>query len=265
MKDLKLAIIGTGNIGSSIAEGILKTGQIKPENIMVTDQRNEPLEYFKTKGLKTSSSNLEAIEFADAIILSVKPHFVRSVLTEINPYLQTDRHIIISIAAGINIFDIESIIGKIPIFRVMPNIAIAIQESMTCIAESHTSKEQQKMVISLFSLLGKAVMIPEDLIMASTVLGSSGTAFALRFIRANMEGGIEMGFTPELAGIIAAQAALGAAKMILMNGTHPEVEIDKVTTPKGITIAGLNEMEQNGFSSSIMKGIMKAFEVKVKK
>lgn len=265
MNQMKFAIIGTGNMGSAIVDGFLKTGLIPAKNIFVTDQRPQPLEYFKAKGVGTSTNNSEAVEFADVIIIAVKPHFVKTVLTEIKPKLSVNRQILISIAGGITISDIEEVTGKMPIFRVIPNTAIAIQESMTCIADAYTSKPQQDLVLSIFDQLGKTVFIAEDMMMAATVLGSCGTAYALRYLRASMEGGIEMGFTAELAKTIASQTALGAAKILLQSGNHPEAEIDKVTTPKGITIAGLNEMEHNGFTSSIIKGLLKAFDVRVKK
>ena len=95
---------------------------------------------------------------------------------------------------------------------------------------------------------------------AATVLGASGIAFFMRYLRAATQGGIQMGFHPEEAQLIAVQTANGAAGLILQNGQHPEVEIDKVTTPQGCTIEGLNEMEHQGFSSSLIKGLMTSFQ-----
>jgi pyrroline-5-carboxylate reductase len=259
MNTLKFAIIGAGNMGSAIAEGFLKTGSIKAENIFITDQRAEPLDYFRTKGTRASQNNQEAVAFADVIILAVKPFLVKTVLDEIKGKLDQKHHILISIAAGITIRDIQESTGKLPLFRAIPNTAIAIQESMTCIAEANSTKEQQDKVLEIFDQLGKAIFIQEDLMNAATVIGSCETAFVMRFIRASVEGGVEIGFKPDVAQMIVAQTTLGAAKLLLATGNHPEQEIDKVTTPKGITIAGLNEMEHNQFSSSIMKGIMAAY------
>jgi pyrroline-5-carboxylate reductase len=259
MENLKFAIIGAGNMGSAIAEGFLKTGRIKAENIFMTDQRRTPLEYFEAKGVKTGSKNADAIAFSNVIILAVKPYHVKAVLQEIKPLLKEGIHMVISIAAGISIKDIEESIGKYPIFRTMPNTAISIQESMTCIAEANSTEEQQNKVLEIFNLLGKTVFINEDLIDAATVLGSCGTAYALRFLRASIQGGIEIGFNAEMAQLIAAQTALGASKLILETGHHPEQEIDRVTTPKGITISGLNEMEHQGFSSALIKGLITSF------
>jgi pyrroline-5-carboxylate reductase len=135
---------------------------------------------------------------------------------------------------------------------------------MTCIAQANSTKEQQEQVMQIFDLLGKAVLIPEDLMNAATVLGSCGTGYALRYVRASVEGGVEMGFTPGMAQTIVSQTMLGAAKLLLTTGNHPESEIDRVTTPKGTTIVGLNEMEHHGFSSSIIKGLIASFN-KMKK
>jgi pyrroline-5-carboxylate reductase len=137
MNNLKFAIIGAGNMGSAIAEGFLKTGKISASNIFITDQRSAPLEHFKSKGLKTGMNNREAVVFADAVIIAVKPYYVKTVLEEIKPALVPARQMIISIAAGITIANIEEVAGKMPVFRTMPNTAIAIQESMTCIAEAN--------------------------------------------------------------------------------------------------------------------------------
>jgi pyrroline-5-carboxylate reductase len=263
MKNTKFAIIGAGNMGSAIAQGFLKTGKIKPENIFITNRRPDPLEYFKTKGVNTGNDNLAIAHKADVIILAVKPFHVGAILEEIKPALDSNK-ILISIAAVITIKNIEEIIGKLPIFRAMPNTAISIQESMTCIANANASKEQQEKVLQIFDLLGKTVLIEEDLIDAATVLGSCGTAYALRYLRASIQGGIEIGFKPGIAQLIVAQTTLGATKLILETGNHPEQEIDRVTTPKGITIVGLNEMEHQGFSSAIIQGLVAAFN-KVKK
>lgn len=264
MKNLKFAIIGAGNMGSAIAEGLLKTGIITAGNIFMTDKRPNTLDNFKVKGVHTGDNNVKAASFADVVIIAVKPYHAKSVLEEIKTEIIPVKKLIISIAAGISISDIEEVTGKIPIFRTMPNTAISIQESMTCIAEANSSKEQQEMVLNIFNMLGKTVFISEDLINAATVLGSCGTAYALRFLRASIQGGIEIGFHAEMAQLIASQTILGAAKLILATGHHPEQEIDRVTTPQGITIVGLNEMEHQGFSSALIKGVITSYN-KIKK
>jgi pyrroline-5-carboxylate reductase len=261
MNNLKISIIGSGNMGGSIARGLLAAKAIPASSLLVTDTRNEALEPFKALGANVSTKNIEAVKFADIVIVAVKPWFVKTVLDEISPVLNSAKQMLVSIAAGISIADVQSSVGdNIPVFRVMPNTAIAIRESMTAIASANATEEQQKQIVAIFEQLGKAVIIHEDMINAATVIGSCETAYALRFIRASIEGGIEIGFTAAMAQTIVTQTVLGAAKLLLENGTHPEAEIDKVCTPKGMTIAGLNEMEHTGFSSSVINGVMAAYK-----
>ena len=161
---------------------------------------------------------------------------------------------------GVWIKDLQEMVGdQFALFRAMPNTAIAIQESMTCVCAHQASADQIKYATGLFDQLGKSVFIEEKLMDAATVLGACGTAFAMRYIRANIQGGIEIGFSAATASLIAAQTVKGAAELLLQKNTHPEQEIDKVTTPKGCTIAGLNEMEHQGFSSSLIKGIVTSY------
>jgi pyrroline-5-carboxylate reductase len=173
--------------------------------------------------------------------------------------------VLVSVVTGVSIRDMEEIIAKkLAVCRAMPNTAIAIRQSMTCLSFSQAREEQVQRVKDIFSRLGKVAVIDEKLMDAATVLGACGTAYAMRYIRANIQGGIEIGFDAATASLIAAQTVKGAADLLLEKGSHPEQEIDKVTTPKGCTIAGLNEMEHQGFSSSLIKGISASFQKIVK-
>ncbi|MFP5039782.1 pyrroline-5-carboxylate reductase [Parasediminibacterium sp. JCM 36343] len=259
--DKKIAIIGGGNLGSAIAEGLVNSGFIQPHNLLVTKRNIATLSVLESRGVAISSNNLDAAEFAGYIILAVKPFQIKDVLALLLPVLNPEKHVLVSVVTGIWVKDIEEVLGKaFAIFRAMPNTAIAIQESMTCISESNATKEQKDFVGDLFNQLGKSVFIEEKLMDAATVLGACGTAFAMRYIRANIQGGIEIGFSAATASLIAAQTVKGAAELLLKKNTHPEQEIDKVTTPKGCTIAGLNEMEHQGFSSSLIKGIVTSYK-----
>jgi pyrroline-5-carboxylate reductase len=259
MNNQTFSIIGGGNMGTAIAEGLIKSGLFKPENLIVADIRNKHLTSLKDKGVHVISDNKEAAKKASIILLAVKPYHVKSVLEEIKSSIDPSRQILLSIAAGVTCAQIEEVVGKMPIFRLIPNTAISIQESMTCISVANVKPEQEELVVNIFNKLGKAVVIGEELMNAATVIGSCGTAFALRFLRASMQGGIEIGFNSELAQLISAQTILGASKLILESGRHPEQEIDKVTTPQGITIVGLNEMEHQGFSSALIKGVITSY------
>ena len=251
----KIAIIGGGNLGSAIAEGLLISKFCKPSEITITKRIVSTLQNLKDEGVIISTDNADAVRNSGLVILAVKPYQVTGVLNSFKEELSS-KHILVSVVTGVLISEISEIIAiKLPVFRAMPNTAIAIRESITCLSFTNAAAAQINFVKNLFSTLGKVAMIDEKLMEAATVLGACGTAYAMRYIRANIQGGIEIGFDAATASLIAAQTVKGAAELLLQKGTHPEQEIDKVTTPKGCTIAGLNEMEHQGFSSSLIKGI----------
>jgi len=256
----KITIIGGGNLGSAIAEGLLKSKFCEPSDIIITKRKIETLQKLKEKGVKVISDNSEAVQKSEVVILAVKPYQVSDVLHSFKMQL-TQKHILVSVVTGVLISELQEIIKKnIPIFRAMPNTAISIEQSMTCLSYTNANESQAAMVEKMFSSLGRVVVIDEKLMEAATILGSCGTAYAMRFIRASIQGGIEIGFDVSTASLIVEQTVKGAAELLMQKGTHPEQEIDKVTTPKGCTIAGLNEMEHQGFSSSLIKGIAVSYK-----
>lgn len=260
METKKIAIIGAGNMGGAIVYGLLKSDYISPSGIFVADRKTSILEEMKTKGVTALENNADAARFADIIIIAVKPYHFKSVLHEIKAELNSGK-ILISIVAGVSLDQLQAEAGpEIPVFRVMPNTAIALQESLTCISANANAEPYVSEVEELFNRLGKTIIIPEELMAAATVLSSCGIAFALRYIRATMQGGIEMGFNADMAQFITAQTIKGATELVLQSGHHPEQEIDKVTTPRGITITGLNEMEHKGFSSALIRGLMTSYK-----
>ena len=247
-------------MGSAIAVGLIKSGFMQPADIMATDKRESSLEGMKKLGVTVGLDNTDAVKAADVVIFAVKPYHIAQVIEEIKPVLGPEK-IIISIVAGVGIDELGEMAGKnLPIFRVMPNTAIALQESLTCISSNENTAPHKKYVIDMFNKLGKTIEIGEELMAAATVLSSCGIAYALRYIRAAMQGGIEIGFSAEMAQFITAQTVKGATELILQSGNHPEREIDKVTTPMGVTITGLNEMEHKGFSSSLIQGVLASYK-----
>ena len=257
----KIAIIGGGNLGTAIAEGLIQSGFVLPDHILITKRNLSTLRYLEEKGVLVSNDNAEALRFADMVILAVKPFQVDDVLGAIKPLFDENRHVLVSVVTGISTAHIHGILNKkISTVRAMPNTAIAIQQSMTCISARDITSEQLDYVKDIFNQLGLVAVIEENLMNAATVLAACGTAYAMRYIRANIQGGIEIGFDAATASLIAAQTVKGAAQLLLQKNTHPEQEIDKVTTPKGCTIAGLNEMEHQGFSSSLIKGIVASYD-----
>lgn len=261
MRNKKIAILGGGNLGSAIAEGLIKSQFVNSGQITVTRRNLDAIGHLKALGAHITTENDTAIKNSDVIIVSLKPYNVKEVLESVKKHFDPDKHILISVVTGVLLKDLAAIVdGGLPIFRAMPNTAIAIQESVTCICHAHASAKQVEYVAELFNQLGITIPIDEKLMDAATVLGACGIAYALRFIRAATQGGIEIGFDAKTANLIAAQTVKGAAELLLKLNRHPEEEIDKVTTPKGCTIVGLNEMEHQGFSSSLIKGIGASFD-----
>lgn len=249
---MNIHIIGGGNLGVAIALGI--SDYTKGESIVITRRNIKSITYLQSKGIHVSDNNTHNIEAADIIILTIKPYQVENVLKEIHPKIQ--HKTILSAVSGVSIENTKKHVDPSnAVMRIMPNIAIQFGESATCISFEEKDKKQAEKVVSLFQQLGTAPVIEEKLMDAATVLGACGTAYALRYIRASMQAGIEIGFDSQTALAIAAQTAKGAAKMLLEEKVHPEQLIDRVTTPQGCTIVGLNEMEHQGFSSSLIKGI----------
>ena len=260
----KVAIIGAGNLGKSIADGLLKSKIINPENLILTRRTTSKLDNYSSKSVKITSNNIEAVKESNIIIFCVKPHKFETIVKEIVPHLKSDQ-IIISTVTGVDLKNISEIINKdISIFRAMPNTAISIQESMTCVSSKNKTDKNTELVQNLFNKLGKTVIIEDELMGAATILAASGIAFALRYIRASMQAGIEIGFESELAQSIASQTVKGASSLVVNSKLHPERELDKVTTPLGVTITGLNQMEFNGFSPSVIKGVLSSYD-KIKK
>ncbi len=253
MKENKIAVIGCGNIGTAIVKGLLKAKE-KANNIIISRRNKNYLKDLESYGCNVSDNKQAVIE-SKLIIITVGPSQISKLLDEISPYFTKD-HLIISIVAGVSISKIQTKIKlNIPIIRAMPNTAASLCESMTCLSSKSQFKRELKEAQALFNKLGTTLVVDESKMSSATALCACGIAFFLRAIRASSQGGIEIGFDSKEAFTIASQTARGAATLLLDDSTHPEQEIDKVTTPKGATISGLNEMEHQGFSSAMIKGI----------
>lgn len=264
---MKITIIGAGNIGGAIARGLAKGQMFKASDITCTAQSQATLDKIKSMNsdFVLSLDNIEAVKGADIIIIAVKPWRVEEIVDQIKGVVNHDKQIIVSVAAGVT-FDLlttyltkntgfDDCLAAPTIFRIMPNTAIEVLSSMTFVAARNASKEQIDLILRIFNELGNAMLVEERLMAAGTALASSGIAFALRYIRAAIEGGVELGFYPKQAQEIVVHTVKGAVDLLLENKSNPEMEIDKVTTPGGITIKGLNEMELSGFTSSVIRGL----------
>lgn len=253
---MKIAIIGAGNMGGAIARGLVQGSLIKASDITVSDLSEETLAKLKecVPAIQTTQNNQQAIENADLVMLAVKPWLMKEISSQLN--FQIEKQIIVSIAAGISLSDLADWTNSAAtLFRLVPNTAISELASMTLISSLNATPKQEELLLSLFNEMGLAMLIPEKQIPATTALTSCGIAFVLKYIQAGMQAGVEMGIYPKDAMKMVAQSVKGAAELILNNDTHPSVEIDKVTTPGGITIKGINELDHAGFTSAIIKAM----------
>ncbi|MBS1921374.1 MAG: pyrroline-5-carboxylate reductase [Bacteroidetes bacterium] len=253
---MKATIIGAGNIGMALAEGLTRASLCKKNEITITRRNAASLITQTEAGYKTSTNNREAIQNADIVFICVLPQQLNEVLIELQPAVDVKNQLFVSVVTGAHTQVFRDKLGNnLRIIRAMPNTAMKVGESMTCLAAANATRNDIELVQNIFNTLGQSIVINEDMMSAATALCACGIAFFLRTIRAASQGGVEIGFHAHDALKIAAQTALGAAKLLTVNKTHPEQEIDKVTSPKGCTIAGLNEMEHQGLSSALIKGI----------
>lgn len=256
-----LAVLGAGNIGLAVARGLVAGGSLPASRITLTRRHADKLQEVQNDGFVTTTDNLAAVAANDLVILAVEPGQLNDLLAEIRPSLNVARHVLVSVVSGATCAEIRERTGNAAaVVRAMPNTAIAVGESMTCLAAGAEDARGLDLARQVFSVVGATLVIDEELMSAATALCACGTAFFLRAIRAASQGGIEIGFHSNDALAMAAQTAKGAASLLLKRGLHPEREIDRVTTPRGATISGLNEMEHQGFSSALIRGITNSAE-----
>ncbi|GAA3634855.1 pyrroline-5-carboxylate reductase [Flavivirga jejuensis] len=256
---MKIAIIGTGNLGSSIAKGLINNKSFT--SLYLSDKNTSAVKGFENEDYVTlTNDNALAVEASDMVIFALQPKHIDHVLTNVASKI-TQNHVVISVAAGVAISRIEAIVGSDKnIIRVMPNTAISIGKSMTCLSANEKGQDKIGLAQKIFNQLGTTMVISEDLVQAATVICASGIAFWMRLVRATTQGAIQLGFEAEQAHELATQTCYGAASLLLESGRHPEQEIDRVTTPSGCTIEGLNAMEHEGLSSALIQGIVASFE-----
>ncbi|MCD8183288.1 MAG: pyrroline-5-carboxylate reductase [Bacteroides sp.] len=256
---MRTAIIGAGNMGGSIARGLAKGTIITAADIIVSNPSQGKLEALKAEfpAMQTTHDNQEAVTGADFIILAVKPWLIKPVVSELK---LKSKQILISVAAGIPFEELAHYVAdkEMTMFRLIPNTAISELESMTLIASRNATRDQEQLLLDIFNQMGLAMLLPEEKFAAATSMTSCGIAYVLKYIQAAMQAGIELGIRPQDGMRMVAQSVRGAAELILNNDTHPSVEIDKVCTPGGITIRGINELEHGGFSSTIINAIKKS-------
>jgi pyrroline-5-carboxylate reductase len=254
---MKIAIIGAGAMGGATVEGLIKGEQFKNEDITVADPSEAVIDKFAKTGVSVTTDNKLAAETADIVCVVVKPWLVERVLKDIKSELNPNKQILIVIAAGVSSASIKEWLGEQcpSLFLAIPNIAIAEMASMTFVVPVGASEEQVQTVVNIFDEMGTTLITDEQHLAAGTTLASCGIAYAMRYIRAAAEGGVELGFKADDAKKIVMQTMKGAVELLEASGLHPEAAIDLVTTPGGVTIKGLNEMEHAGFTSAVIRGL----------
>ncbi len=257
---MKISVIGVGAMGGATVEGLLKTTVIAPSDITVADPSQAAINRFAETGVSLTTDNQAAAAGADIVMVVVKPWLVEGVLTGLRDTLDYAHQLIVVIAAGVSLQAITGWLRKPTgpdprFFLVIPNTGIAVRESMTFIVPIGATEADIECVKQLFDQLGRTIITEERLLAAGTTLASCGIAYAMRYVRAAAEGGVEIGFKAHDATDIVLQTVKGAVALLQATGEHPESAIDKVTTPGGVTIKGLNEMEHAGFTSAVIRGL----------
>lgn len=255
---MKVSVIGTGAMGASVASGLIAYGKGKYE-ISASNPSAAPLRKLSEEGVTVTHDNREVVRGADVVVVAVKPWIVEGVLKEIKDEIDYERQTIVLIVAGVPGSQLAEWLerdGELPsLIIAMPNTAMSVARSMTFLVPVSDTNNRINEVVEMFDCLGETMVIDEMHLPAATALASCGIAYAMRYVRASVEGGVELGFKAQAAQRIVVQTLIGAAALLSEEGAHPESEIDKVTTPGGITIRGLNAMEHSGFTSAVINGL----------
>jgi len=250
--------LGAGNIGAAMIGGILKGGVADREHLMATERSAERAEEIARRFSipVRVGANREAAQWAEVILLAVKPLTVPQVLEEIRDELRPEQ-ILISLAAAVPIALIEKLIQKrLPIFRAMPNIPVVVDEGATAVAANGAvTAEQRRLVESIFQAVGYVVFLEEEMMHAVTALSGSGPAYIYMVIEALIDGGLKMGLSRDIATRLTEQTVLGAAKLVRETGLHPAILKDQVITPGGVTISAIHELEKHGLRSMLISAI----------
>jgi len=258
LKDQKIGVLGTGNMGEALVRGLVQSNSSDPQNIICTDVREDNLEAIqKEYGVLTTQDNVEAVKASDIVVYAVKPQIIASVLKETAKYLDMSK-LIISIAAGVPMAAIESCLQKdLRLIRAMPNIAVAVKEGATAIAAGkHALTDDIKLAKAIFDSVGRCVFIDENILMdAITGLSGSGPAYIFLIVDALADAGVKMGLSRQDALFLSSQTVLGAAKLLIETKEHPAQLKDRVTSPGGTAIAGIHTLEKGGLRTTLINGV----------
>ena len=252
---MKITVIGAGNMGGAIARALSVGTYSSPSEITCTARSAATLEKF-SKEFNLTTDNHEAVQDAELVIFAVKPWLMEEVVKDVAPYMDLDRQMVASVAAGVSFAQLHEWFGtETVMFRIIPNTAIEVGSGVTFISSCNASAGQKDMVVAMFEQMGCAFHVEESMMAAGTALASCGIAYAMKYIQASAAGGETLGFGPEEARKIVEYTVKGAAELLLSTGNPPQTEIDKVTTPGGLTMKGLNAMEESGFTQAVNNGL----------
>jgi len=258
LKDKKISMIGTGNMGEAIVSGLVASGSSNPKDIICTDIREDQLASVEEKyGVVTTTNNTEAVEAGEIVIYAVKPQIIALVLRETASALDMSK-LVISIAAGVPLIAIESSLNKkLRLIRVMPNIAAFVRESATVVAAGENATENDiKVAMAIFDSMGKSIFIKENILMdAITGLSGSGPAYIFLIVEALADAGVKVGLSRQEALFLSTQTVLGAAKLLLETQEHPGRLRDMVTSPGGTAIAGIHTLEKGGLRTTLINAV----------
>ncbi|MBC8094194.1 MAG: pyrroline-5-carboxylate reductase [Akkermansiaceae bacterium] len=260
--NLKIGFLGAGKMATALAKGFVQAGLVAPDQIIASDLHEAAATAFaKAVGARTTAFNPDVARFADVLILAVKPDQIQSVLSEIHEQF-TDRHLLISIAAGVTLAQLESGLGTgARVMRVMPNTPALVGASASAFAKGKSAQpSDSELTQKLLSSVGTAFQVKEALLDAVTGLSGSGPAYVYLFIEALSDGGVAAGLPRDVATRLAAQTVMGAARMVLETGLHPGALKDMVTSPGGTTIEGLHELEKGALRGTVMSAVRAATE-----
>jgi pyrroline-5-carboxylate reductase len=256
----KIAVLGAGKMGETLIAGLLEAGAAGAEDIVATARHQERIDEIAARfGVSATLDNRAAIQGATIVLLCVKPQNARDVLRQIRADL-TPEQMLVSIAASVSTKIIEEEIGKpVPVVRTMPNTPALIKQGMTALSPGrHATEEHVRRAEAIFAHVGRTIEIDEKYMDAVTGLSASGPAFIYIVIESLAEGGVKVGLPRSVATLLAAQAVLGAAAMVLETKAHPALLKDAVTTPAGCTIDGILKLEEGGLRVTLIKTIVEA-------
>jgi pyrroline-5-carboxylate reductase len=249
-----IGFIGSGKMAQSMIQGMITSEAVFPNQIIASAVTEETLQKVsESYGIMVTTDNGEVARKADFLILAVKPHLYSVVIEEIKGVIKPNV-VIITIAAGTSLDFMESQLSKeVKVIRAMPNTPSLVGAGMTAICPNQSiTKQELNVVIDLFNSFGKTECVEEKLMDAIPAISGSSPAYVFMMIEALADGGVMQGFQRDVAKKLAAQAVLGAAKMVLETDMHPAVLKDNVCTPGGATIEAVASLEKNHFRATIL-------------